>query len=269
MNLAEAPMKQEAARVDLSGKVALVTGAAAGIGEAIAERLAQSGANIAVVDINPAGQEVAARLARGPAEADFYPCDLAEPSSARAVVDAAISRWGRLDILVNNAAVTLPKGFEATTLEEWDAVQAVNLRALFLTLRAAAAELRQRRGSVVNVASFHAHATIENFAAYAAAKSGVLGLTRSAALDLGPHQVRVNAVCPGIIETSMWRAWLDSVSDPERVASEVNELQPLGRIGQPSEVANAVAFLVSDEASYITGTTLYVDGGVTARLSHV
>jgi meso-butanediol dehydrogenase/(S,S)-butanediol dehydrogenase/diacetyl reductase len=185
------------------------------------------------------------------------------------MIDAVISMWGRLDIVINNAAITLPKGFEATTPEEWDRIQAVNLRGLFLMLRAAAAELRRRRGSVVNVASFHASATIENFAAYAAAKSGVLGLTRSAALDLAPSNVRVNAVCPGIIETSMWRAWLDSVDDPAGVSSEVRKLQPLGRVGQPAEVAAAIAFLASDEASYITGATLYVDGGVTARLSHV
>jgi NAD(P)-dependent dehydrogenase (short-subunit alcohol dehydrogenase family) len=255
--------------MDISGKVAVVTGAAMGIGEAIAERLAESGAHVAVVDVDSRGKLVAERLSAAGPEAEFYSCDLADAAAVEGVIDAVIARWGRLDILVNNAAITLPKGFERTSVEEWDAVQAVNLRALFVSLRAAAPELRRRHGSVVNVASFHAHATIENFAAYAASKSGVLGLTRSAALDLGPDQVRVNTVCPGIIETAMWQAWLDSVDDPERVVGEVTKLQPLGRIGTPREVANAVAFLVSDEASYITGTTLYVDGGVTSRLSHV
>jgi NAD(P)-dependent dehydrogenase (short-subunit alcohol dehydrogenase family) len=255
--------------MDFSGRVAIVTGGASGIGEATAQRLAACGAHTAVVDVSPRGQEIAERIAGTGANASFYHCDVADADAVNAMIAAVISAWGRLDIVVNNAAITLPKGFEATTPEEWDRVQAVNLRGLFLTLRAAAAELRRRHGSVVNVASFHASATIENFAAYAAAKSGVLGLTRSAALDLAPSDVRVNAVCPGIIETSMWRAWLDSVDDPARVSGEVRTLQPLGRIGQPAEVAAAIAFLASDEASYITGATLYVDGGVTARLSHV
>jgi NAD(P)-dependent dehydrogenase (short-subunit alcohol dehydrogenase family) len=121
---------------------------------------------------------------------------------------------------------------------------------------------------VVNIASFHAGATIENFSAYAAAKSGVVGLTRGAALDLAPKGVRVNAVCPGIVETAMWQAWLDELDAPEAAVAEVLKLQPLGRIGRPEEIAEAILFLGSEQASYITGTTLFADGGVTARLSH-
>jgi meso-butanediol dehydrogenase/(S,S)-butanediol dehydrogenase/diacetyl reductase len=136
-------------------------------------------------------------------------------------------------------------------------------------MRAAAPYLRMVGGNVVNVASFHTQATIERFAAYAASKSGVIGLTRSAALDLGPDGVRVNAVCPGIVETEMWRAWLSTMPDPSTALREVLALQPLGRIGVPRDVANAIVFLASDEAAYITGTAVYVDGGVTARLSHV
>ena len=124
-------------------------------------------------------------------------------------------------------------------------------------------------GSVINVSSFHAKATIENFGAYAAAKTGVVGITRSVALELAPEGVRVNAVCPGIIETAMWQAWLDEVEDPEATTAEVLKFEPLGRIGVPRDVANAILFLASDEASYITGTTLFVDGGVSARLWHV
>ncbi|MEA2320120.1 MAG: hypothetical protein QOD44_4309, partial [Solirubrobacteraceae bacterium] len=137
-------------------------------------------------------------------------------------------------------------------------------------MRAAGPHLRRSAaGSVVNVSSFHARATIESFSAYAAAKAGVIGLTQSAALDLAPHGVRVNAVCPGIVETSMWHAWMDQVADPGAAERAVLQMQPLGRIGRPEDVAAAVAFLASDDAAYITGTSLYVDGGATARLHHV
>jgi NAD(P)-dependent dehydrogenase (short-subunit alcohol dehydrogenase family) len=253
------------------GKAAIVTGAANGIGEATAHKLAAEGARVTAVDIAARGQEVVEAIRSAGGEADFVQADLAEEAAAADTVDAAVGRWGRLDVLVNDAAVTLPKGFEATTTADWDRVQAVNLRAPYLLMRHAAPLLRKagQGASVVNVASFHAAATIENFAAYAAAKNGLVGLTRSAALDLGPAGVRVNAVCPGIIETEMWRTWLDEVEDREETIRQVEALQPLGRVGLPEDVANAICFLASPEASYVTGTTLFVDGGVTARLSHV
>jgi NAD(P)-dependent dehydrogenase (short-subunit alcohol dehydrogenase family) len=253
------------------GKAAIVTGAANGIGEATAHKLAAEGARVTAVDIAARGEEVVESIRAAGGEADFVQADLAAEVAAADAVDAAIGRWGRLDVLVNDAAVTLPKGFEATTTTEWDRVQAVNLRAPYLLMRHAAPRLREAGpgSNVVNVASFHTAATIENFAAYAAAKSGIVGLTRSAALDLGPAGVRVNAVCPGIIETEMWRTWLDEVEDREETIRQVEALQPLGRVGLPDDVANAICFLASPEAEYVTGTTLFVDGGVTARLSHV
>jgi NAD(P)-dependent dehydrogenase (short-subunit alcohol dehydrogenase family) len=246
------------------GKTALVTGAAHGIGEATARKFADEGANVVVVDTHDRGQEVADGLANGL----FVRGDVSSDDDVQAAVAAAVDRFGSLDVLVNNAAMTLPKSYLDTTPEEWDRVLAVNLRSTYLYLRAATPHLQASGGSVVNIASFHAGATIENFSAYAAAKSGVVGLTRGAALDLAPKGVRVNAVCPGIVETAMWQAWLDELDDPEAAVAEVLKLQPLGRIGRPEEIAEAILFLGSEQASYITGTTLFADGGVTARLSH-
>jgi NAD(P)-dependent dehydrogenase (short-subunit alcohol dehydrogenase family) len=255
--------------VNYVGKIAIVTGGANGIGEATAQRLAELGAGVAILDRNDRGSEVAQRLRGESWDVTFFHCDLSKEDDIASAIAAVLETYHRIDVVVNDAGVTLPKGFEATSSAEWDGVQAVNLRAQFLMMRGTAAELRRTAGAVVNVASFHAQATIENFAAYAASKSGVMGLTRSSALDLAGDGVRVNAVCPGIIETAMWQEWLATVEDKASVTAEVVKLQPLGRIGSPREVANAIAFLASDEASYITGAVLYVDGGVTARLSHV
>jgi NAD(P)-dependent dehydrogenase (short-subunit alcohol dehydrogenase family) len=248
---------------------AIVTGAAHGIGEATARRFAADGFGVVLVDLDDHAETVAQEIRDAGGQAAFVRGDVSDEGDVASAVQIGLDRFGRLDSVVNNAAVTLPKGYLDTTVDEWDRVLAVNLRSAYLFLRLATPELERVGGSVVNVASFHAGATIENFAAYAAAKTGVVGLTRSAALDLGPKGVRVNAVCPGIVETQMWQAWLAEVDDVDATVREVLKLQPLGRIGKPEDVSNAIAFLASDQAAYITGTTLFVDGGVTARLSHV
>ena len=254
----------------LEGFTAIVTGAASGIGEATAHRLAEEGASVLAVDVHERGEEVAEAISVSGSTAKFVRCDVSVEDEVRSAVQAALDTFGGLSIVVNNAGIMLPKTAEDTTLEEWDRIQAVNLRSVYLFLHAAAPHLRASgSGSVINVSSMHSAATIESLSAYAASKSGMLGITRSAALDLAPGGVRVNAVCPGIIDTAIWQGWLSEVEDPEATEADVLSLQPLGRVGDPREVANAILFLASEEASYITGTTLFVDGGVTARLSHV
>jgi NAD(P)-dependent dehydrogenase (short-subunit alcohol dehydrogenase family) len=254
----------------LEGKAAIVTGGAHGIGEATARRFVEEGARVVIVDVHERGEAVARTLCESGGQVDFVRGDVSDEADVQSAVDHAINAFRSLDIVVNNAAITLPKGFEATSPTEWDRVLAINLRSVYLFLHTAMPHLRQSgTASVVNVASFHAHATIENFSAYAAAKSGVVGLTRSAALDVAPLGIRVNVVCPGIIETAMWQEWLRQVDDVDATIRDVLAKQPLGRIGDPVDVANAILFLASEEAAYITGASLYVDGGVTARLYHV
>ena len=253
----------------LQEKTAIITGAAHGIGEATAHRFAQEGATVALVDIDNHGQRVAEEIVSSGGQASFHQTDLSSEQEVIRAVEAILEKWQSLDILVNNAGLTLPKGFESTTQDEWDRLHTVNLRALFLMMRQCAPHLRERAtAAITNVASFHARSTIPNFGAYAASKAGVVGLTRSAAFDLAPHGVRVNAVCPGIIQTKMWDAWLAEVEDVDSTVKEVLAMQPLGRVGDPVDVANAILFLSSDEAAYITATELYVDGGASTRLYH-
>jgi NAD(P)-dependent dehydrogenase (short-subunit alcohol dehydrogenase family) len=251
----------------MTARIALITGAANGIGAATARRLAKDGYKVALLDRLASGRAVADEL--GPDRALFIQGDVSRPEEIESGVARTVAHFGGLDVLVNNAGVSLPKSLADTTTADWDHLHAINLRALYVGLKVAQAALvASGHGAVVNLASFHAYATIGNFAAYAASKAGVVGLTRSAALELAPHGVRVNAVAPGVIHTAMTQQWLDSIPDPKAALASMIEKQPLGRLGRPEEVAAAIAFLASDEASFITGTTLYVDGGVTARLWH-
>jgi 3-oxoacyl-[acyl-carrier protein] reductase len=239
----------------LDGKVALVTGAARGIGRATAMQLHRDGAKVAVADRDLAAAEATAKeLGAG---AFALALDVADAASAKAAVDAVIERCGRIDILVNNAGITRDATLAKTSDEAWDAVLAVNLTGTFNMTREVAPHLaKQGSGAIVNAASVVG--VYGNFGQsnYVATKSGVIGLTRVWARELGRKGVRVNCVAPGFIATDM------TAQMPAEVLTGMKLKTPLGRLGAPEDVARAYAFLVSDEASFINGQVLGVDGGL-------
>jgi len=252
---------------DLKGRTAFVTGGANGIGRACVERLQAAGAAVVFGDIETdAGRELAASIAGGPAPVEFLECDVRSEDDIARVAAFTIERFGSLDIVVANAATETP--FDATEMSgpEWDEYLAVDLKSVWLTVKHALPQMRAKgRGSIVTIASIHAFITSTGKFPYAAVKSGVVGLTRSLALDEAKHQIRVNAVCPGYTRTRMLLRGVESAADPEAAEREMLAIHPLGRIAEPAEIANVVAFLASDEASFVTGASIMVDGGLSAR----
>ncbi|WP_460798625.1 SDR family NAD(P)-dependent oxidoreductase [Microbacterium sp. GXF0217] len=248
-------------------QTAIVTGAATGIGEGIALLLAEEGASVVVVDVNPNVHHVAdAIVARG-GRALAVVADVAAERDVDRAVAAAVDTFGGLNVLVNNVGIQDGKGIDEVSAAEWDRTISVNLRSVYLFMHAAVPHLKRAApaASVVNISSVHAGSTLPQTSSYAASKAGVLGLTRSSALDLAPFGVRVNAVSPGTVGTGMFYQWLDSTEDRDASMALMLRHQPIGRIGTPDDIAEAVAFLASDKASYITAQTLWVDGGQSAH----
>src|SRR5712691_13231693 len=246
----------------LEGKSVLVTGGARGIGAAIAEAVVEEGGAVALLDIDPAGADTAARLS-----GHFFPCDVRELEQVERAVADARSALGGIDGLVNNAGINAYFDAVAMTEEQWDTVFAVDLKAAWLLAKAALPGLIERRGAIVNISSIQARLTLRGFFPYAAAKAGLEGLTRSLALDYAPAGVRVNAVAPGYTETRLVQEWLEFQDDPAAALESVLSNIPLGRIADPREIGNAVVFLLRDQASAITGATLAVDCGIGARFA--
>ncbi|MBX2823747.1 MAG: SDR family oxidoreductase [Gammaproteobacteria bacterium] len=237
--------------------VALVTGGARGIGYACAEAIAADGARIVLADIDEAGvQEAAARLGQ---QAVGYGCDTAEPDQILKLFERMEAEVGVASILVNNAGIAKPADFFDTSVEEFKAVIDVNLVGVFCASQRAARAMIDNKiaGSIINMSSINAQVAIPTIASYCASKGGVMQLTKSSSLALAPHGIRVNAVGPGSIDTAM----LASVNANPEAMKMVMSRTPLGRLGAPSEIGDVVAFLASDKASYITGETIYVDGG--------
>jgi NAD(P)-dependent dehydrogenase (short-subunit alcohol dehydrogenase family) len=254
----------EHAHTPLAGKVALVTGAGSGIGRGIAERFVEAGAAVAVFEIDPErARAVAERLSAG-GRALAIAGDVSRENDVREAVAAAADRFGSLDILVNNAGIEVYGTVADLSPEDWDRQLGVNLKGVFLCSKYAIPHLRARGGVILNISSVHAFVSYRDSAAYDASKAALLGLTRAMALDHGRDGIRVNAICPGYIDTPMLHQWIETSADCEEAMRQVLRFHPLGRIGTPRDIAEACVFLASDAASFISGTYLVVDGAMTA-----
>ena len=252
----------------VAGKTALVTGAGTGIGRAVCVRLAEEGAEVAVTSRNAAHidatcAEVEAATGRRPLS---WELDVADREAVDRVVGEAAERLGGIDVLSNNAGIELVHGpsLEETTDEEWELLFRVNVTGMFWVCRAALPSLRDG-GSIVNMASMNSFVAWENDAPYTATKGAVLQFTRALALELAPRNIRVNAVCPGVIDTPLTDSFLALADDPAGLRAEYAAVSPLNRLGTAREVANCVLFLASEESSFVTGAPLLVDGATTAR----
>jgi NAD(P)-dependent dehydrogenase (short-subunit alcohol dehydrogenase family) len=248
----------------LDGEIAIVTGGARGIGQAVVEVFVVHGASVVFCDLDAdLGLSVERRFG---GEAKFVRADVGVESDIAAMAETCTTTFGPASILVNNAGINA--NFDATTMtgDEWDRFMGVDLKSAWLGAKYVLPHMRDAgRGAIVNVASMHAVATLDGFFPYAAAKSGLVGMTRSLALDWGPHGIRVNAVAPGYVRTRLVQDSIDRNPDPTAAEQSMVRGIALRRIGQPVEIANVIRFLASDDASYITGTTIHIDGGVTAR----
>jgi len=253
----------------LAGKVALITGAASGIGLATAELFCREGAAVVLADIQAeAADREAARLRAGGHRAIAAAMDVTQSEDVRRGVAAAVAEFGRLDILFANAGIGFSGPLVETTDEDWDAVMGVNAKGVFLSCREAVRQMLAQAppgGSVVINGSISGLVGIPQQAPYAPSKGAVVELTRQLAVEYATRGVRVNCVCPGTVDTPVLQKGMAMADDPEAFLAMLIAGHPIGRIGHPAEIAAAVAFLASDEASFITGAILPVDGGYTAR----
>ena len=247
-------------QADLTGQVAIVTGAARGLGRLVAETFAACGAKVACIDVNADVLAATVEAIRaGGGEAEPYACDVTDSQRVDEVVDEVVKKFGRLDILVNNAGITRDGMLVRMKDDQWDSVLAINLRGTFLFTRAVAKPMMKgRRGRIINMASVSGLMGNAGQANYSASKAGVIGLTRTVAMELAGRDITVNAVAPGFIATDM------TAKLGAEIIEGVKQRIPLKRLGQPIDIADAVLFLASDAASYITGQVLTVDGGLTA-----
>jgi len=251
----------------LANKVAIVTGSGSGIGRASALLFAKEGAKVSVADMDEkGGRETVESIKSNGGEAIFVRTDVSKAADAENMVKETVSKFGKLDILFNNAGIN-PLGTVVDTSEAvWDAVIDVNLKGIFLCSKYAIPEMiRHGGGAIVNTASINAVAALPNEVAYHASKGGVAALTRAMAIDHIAQSVRVNCICPGVTATPLVVKYVRESKNPQETEKLLLREQPINRFAKPEEIAQAALFLASDEASFVTGTTLFVDGGYTAH----
>ena len=250
----------------LEGKVCVITGAGSGIGRASALLFAREGGCIVVADVDRAGADETVKQIRADGgEANTVIADVADRATNDAAVKLAVDRFGGLDAAVGNAGVTLPKLIDETTPDEFDRLFSINVKALMYLAQAAHKALAKSKGSLTVIASKTGLVAQRNSPIYVATKGAAVQLARALALDWAPEGIRVNAVCPGIVDTPMLKQFIDAMPDPAASRREHETAQPLGRLATPAECAAAVLFLSSPAASFITGVALPVDGGFTAE----
>jgi NAD(P)-dependent dehydrogenase (short-subunit alcohol dehydrogenase family) len=252
----------------LRNRIALISGGAQGIGRGMATLFQREGACVFILDCDA---ESGAQTARELTAADsslpvkFLQANLRQPLEIQQAVETLRKSHEHLDILVNNAGIEIEKSLAKLTQQDWDRVLEVNLRGAFLLTQAVAPWFPESGGAIVNISSIHASHAFPDSIPYACSKAGMVALTRNLALELAPRHIRVNAICPGYIDTRLWEEYLRNSPDPTALAAQTTALHPLGRRGMPADVSEAALFLASEASAFITGTDLVVDGGLTVR----
>lgn len=249
--------------IDFTGKVAIVTGGAMGIGEATARKFAAAGAAVAILDRDrEAGERTASSISHQGQSCDFFPCDVSASAEVSRAIEAIAAKHGRIDILASCAGIQDYGDVVSTTEDAWDRLMNINLKACYLVSKFAVPHMLKNGGTIVIVGSVQSMTAIANSVAYVVSKHGLLGLTRAMALDYAQKGIRVNCVCPGAIDTPMLRWSISLAPNPEQVLRTCDRMHAMGRIGRPEEVADAIVYLASPMASFITGAALLVDGGM-------
>jgi NAD(P)-dependent dehydrogenase (short-subunit alcohol dehydrogenase family) len=249
------------------GKVAIVTGAASGIGQATAAAFVYEGASVVIVDVDEKLSEGAAQeIRRSGGEVIVHPVDVTDEDAIKKMFDDIVNRWHHLDILVNNAGIYYQGDVSSTSLETWNRVMQVNLTGAFLCTKYATVVMaKSGSGVIINVASEAGLVGIKGQVAYNVSKGGMIALTRSCAVDLAGLGIRVNSVCPGTTATPLVHTAINQSPDPEAARRALEQVRPLNRLGTPEEIASAILYLASNEAGYATGAILSVDGGYTTQ----
>jgi NAD(P)-dependent dehydrogenase (short-subunit alcohol dehydrogenase family) len=247
----------------LESRVTIITGSASGIGRASAKEFAKEGAQVVVADINLAGaQETVKQIKAAGGTAVAVKADVSDPASVEALVDQTIQAFGRINVLFNNAAIQVNKTVEDTTMEEWNREIGINLGGVFLCSKYAMPHLRKTKGCIVNMASVNGFFVEPMCAGYCATKGGIIALTKAMAIDHGKDGIRVNCICPGYIDSGLAWEYFEVQPNPAEARNAAAKLHALWRIGQPEEVARLAVFLASDDASFMTGSSVVVSGGI-------